>query len=239
MPDRVIDDHIFYAVYDGSIRAWLDGKEQHWMDGSFTWVGPGVRQHAVNLNPGKRLEFFVFRVGIIDESGEKAKDPFPPFTCNQARELFPYLEALVQPARMESPLAQERAKGILCALFAQALELQSFTRQTQGLTPYHRSRITAWMNQNLDQNPSAADLANCTGLSLHYFRQQFKRSFGCSPREWIRRERLRHAAALLRESDEPVQEVAEICGYSSLPSFSRLFSHQYGCSPAQWRQRLR
>ena len=44
------------------------------------------------------------------------------------------------------------------------------------------------------------------------------------------------AAACLRDSALPLEEVAERCGYDSASAFSRAYKRAYGVAPGQWRR---
>ena len=54
-----------------------------------------------------------------------------------------------------------------------------------------------------------------------------------------REERMERAAALLRETDESVGEIAAEIGYSNAGRFSELFKREYGDTPLQYRMRQR
>ncbi|MBP5166766.1 MAG: helix-turn-helix transcriptional regulator, partial [Oscillospiraceae bacterium] len=51
--------------------------------------------------------------------------------------------------------------------------------------------------------------------------------------------RMERAAALLRETDESVGEIAAEIGYSNAGRFSELFKREYGDTPLQYRMRQR
>ena len=55
--------------------------------------------------------------------------------------------------------------------------------------------------------------------------------------EQYKRIRLRHAAALLRETDLSATEIAVASGFTTAAHFSRSFSHRYGVTPRQARRR--
>lgn len=58
-----------------------------------------------------------------------------------------------------------------------------------------------------------------------------------SPGEYLRREKLRRAAALLRERPElTAGEIAAICGFANPKYFIRAFARAYGATPGRWRE---
>jgi AraC-like DNA-binding protein len=73
--------------------------------------------------------------------------------------------------------------------------------------------------------------ANCSRRSLEY---AFKKQIGCTPLQWIRRERMALALAKLETSDptnSTVKDIAASCGYKSLSRFYIDFRSTYGCTP--------
>ena len=61
---------------------------------------------------------------------------------------------------------------------------------------------------------------------------------GESVHQYVRRTRLEHAAnQLMFDSGSPVIDIANKCGFTSLPSFSQAFKNDFGLTPGQWRKR--
>jgi AraC-like DNA-binding protein len=145
------------------------------------------------------------------------------------------LEQLSASMVLDRSKQQHRQRAILIYLLASMHALDAPTSPA-GLSASRQQQLRQWLRSHIAHHPTASDLAQVVGLSLHYFRQQFQTSFQCSPREWIRQERLHFAADLLLDSDESVQDIAWHCGYQSVSSFSRLFRQQFQVSPRQWRQ---
>lgn len=66
-------------------------------------------------------------------------------------------------------------------------------------------------------------------------RRAFKREFGATPREIMRRLRLQHAKNLLLETSLTMKEIASRLGYTRQHEFARTFRRQAGQSPSSWR----
>lgn len=82
-------------------------------------------------------------------------------------------------------------------------------------------------------------LARVSGVSPAHFARAFKAAFGVPPHRHLLTRRLERAAALLRDTDRSVTEIAFEAGWSSLGSFSRTFHDVTGESPSAARVRLR
>ncbi len=74
------------------------------------------------------------------------------------------------------------------------------------------------------------------GRSPEHVAREFRKSFGCSPSDWINSLRLDYAASLLRSSQTPVKEIASDCGWKEASFFHRAFKRRFGSSPRLYRR---
>lgn len=79
------------------------------------------------------------------------------------------------------------------------------------------------------------DLATALGMSSRTLRYKLKALVDQSPQTFIRTLRLKHAGQLLRESTDPVSEIAAQVGFLEPTHFSRAFKQQFRVSPTQYR----
>jgi len=100
-----------------------------------------------------------------------------------------------------------------------------------------------WLRQALraiDEKPEEAGslsaLAGQAGVSAAHFARVFKRYTGMSVTDFVNIKRIMKAKDLLRETDAGVGEVAERCGFDSLPHFHRVFKALTGMTPGAWRR---
>lgn len=86
---------------------------------------------------------------------------------------------------------------------------------------------------------SIAELASACGLSRGYFIHAFKSTTGVTPHQWMLSRRIEQAQELLRNSEQPLAEIALICGFADQSHFTRVFSRMSGASPGSWRRTAR
>ncbi len=96
-------------------------------------------------------------------------------------------------------------------------------------------RVLVHIQQNLDQNPTLAELAGLAHFSPFHFHRIFRGMIGESLHAYLRRLRLERAAFRLRTSDDSILRVALLSGFESHAAFSRAFKSQLGLSPSDWR----
>jgi transcriptional regulator GlxA family with amidase domain len=80
-------------------------------------------------------------------------------------------------------------------------------------------------------------LARVSGVSEAHFARSFKDAFGVPPHRYLLTRRIERAAALLRDTDRPVTDIAFETGWSSLGTFGRIFRDITGESPGALRAR--
>jgi AraC family transcriptional regulator len=98
--------------------------------------------------------------------------------------------------------------------------------------------VRDFIEQNLANDITLADLAALVGLSRFHFARIFKATFGQSTRQYISRRRIEWASVLLTTTGMSVAEVATATGFGGLARFSTTFRKQTGVTPSQFRRTL-
>jgi transcriptional regulator GlxA family with amidase domain len=82
-------------------------------------------------------------------------------------------------------------------------------------------------------------LARVSGVSEAHFARSFKDAYGLPPHRYLLTRRIERAAALLRETDMAITDIAFQTGWSSLGTFGRTFRDVTGETPGELRTRQR
>ena len=82
-------------------------------------------------------------------------------------------------------------------------------------------------------------LASVSGVSEAHFARSFRQAFGTPPHRYLLTRRIERATALLRDTAQPVTEIAYATGWESLGTFGRTFRDITGESPSAVRRRAR
>lgn len=94
-------------------------------------------------------------------------------------------------------------------------------------------RIADWEGRLREARWQAGALSVCCGLTERELRRFIRSTFGLRLHVWIRRSRMAHAAALLRQG-AAVKEVSATLGYKQASHFSRDFKSFYGVEPGRF-----
>ncbi len=72
-------------------------------------------------------------------------------------------------------------------------------------------------------------------MSVYHFNRVFRHIVQLSPHQYLLQFRLQHARHLLKDTVEPIQSVAYLCGFKSPHHFSHSFKAKMGLSPLEFR----
>ena len=98
------------------------------------------------------------------------------------------------------------------------------------------AKVILAMRADLGRSWSSEDLSELTNVSASQLRRLFGKHLRTSPHQWLLRERLTHAQALIADSTMPLAEIAAICGFCDVYHFNREFKRSVGTPPAAWRR---
>ena len=98
--------------------------------------------------------------------------------------------------------------------------------------------VLEYARRHPDQKLEVADLAKKANLSVPRFHAEFKRLFGDSPLDHVRKMRLAKASDMLRSGSLSLEEIAKQTGFCNQFHFSREFKKCYGSSPSVFRRNV-
>ena len=137
------------------------------------------------------------------------------------------------------PTAALRLEGIglnMISMFCRALDDARVDPQQGDLSAaaFKRVRIvTNYLNENIAETPSLADLAKLAGINQTTLTDEFKLSEGETIFAWLRNKRLEAARAILRSEDASVTDTSFRVGYASTTSFTTAYRRRFGYPPSQ------
>lgn len=108
------------------------------------------------------------------------------------------------------------------------------------------SNSPAWLNRagellrdQFAENLKFTSIANSLNVHPVHFSRAFRKFYGCTLGEYVRRLRVESAARRLISSDEPLVSIAVACGFSDQSHFAKAFKNSTGMTPAQYRSVFR
>ena len=99
-------------------------------------------------------------------------------------------------------------------------------------------RLLSYIKKNYTSNITIKELAKRQNCSVSYISHFFKKQCGMSLPEYINFLRINDAKAYFEMTNMTIQEVSNVCGYSSANYFSTAFKKIVGISPKKYKEQL-
>ena len=130
--------------------------------------------------------------------------------------------------------------GDECACMSDAYRLFSEIFKEAYSQEIRPSPSLAAIKKYIDEHFTSPELRISALAERHktseaYFRREFKKYYGESPLEYIKRRRVEMACNLLRTELYSITDVALLSGFDSISYFSLEFKRYMGCSPKAYR----
>lgn len=100
------------------------------------------------------------------------------------------------------------------------------------------SRATDYINDNLSQKLTLAEIAEAAYMSPRHFSRSFKKDTGLSPHQYVIHRRVERAKALLANTDLTLAEVARAVGFAHHSHLTSHVRRRLGVSPGALRREI-
>lgn len=96
--------------------------------------------------------------------------------------------------------------------------------------------VAGYIHTHYSENMSLESLAEYHDLSPSYLSHKFKQVTGFSVTDYIQMTRIRNVQSLLINTNIPITEIPEPCGFNSFSQFNRVFRKYIGIAPSKYRK---
>lgn len=205
-----------FLICPGQVNLYTADEVDPW---KYVWIEfDGLRAEEYMLQAGLKQDQPIYRPRSIKE-GEQLWDRLLYFSGNS----------------MRSPI---HLVGWLYLFLDELIEFSVSRQKTAEQTrqDFYINEAVVYIQQNYNRDLTVDEIASFCKLNRSYFSRKFKKEMGCTPQEFLIRQRLSNAAELMRLTDLPIKAVAAQCGYHNQFHFSQAFKKSYGLSPQEWRK---
>lgn len=108
----------------------------------------------------------------------------------------------------------------------------------QRVTDRDLTKVIEYIDHNLDNSITVAQLQNEFGLNKNILSNLFNSNFDVSPSKYIINKKLERASNLLLETDLSVTDIAFKFNFSSASKFSSHFKKKYSITPLQFKKKF-
>jgi len=130
-------------------------------------------------------------------------------------------------------------ESLALAITARLVRLHSPDREAQPIDPLEGAQmreIEDFVDAHLCEPIGLSELMVASGSDQPAFKRAFKRTAGCTPRQYVARKRFDRALELLRKQCWTVAAAAAACGYASPGQLRADFKRHMGVALKDWRR---
>ncbi|MCD8347183.1 MAG: AraC family transcriptional regulator [Lachnospiraceae bacterium] len=160
-------------------------------------------------------------------------------TTMESPELSALIQAILREMSMRREMYADSVNGLLRSLFIEIARRQPAPVEDtapQSTDSLQITRALEYVGDHFWAPLRVEDLASLCNMSETNFRRVFIKCMKIAPIDYINQVRVHAACERLRTSDDPIAEIAQKCGFSSIATFNRNFRRYAGTTPKEWRK---
>jgi len=219
-------------------------RNLHLREGQFAIMHGEEKELNANFEKDKTHEIFEahFSKDIFDQilpAFPKAKffdHPRPGWAGPDARRVVHEMLEAGYSGKMQQIYFENKVREYLFYLLTQVREPEpeklKITKEEEQAVRNIRDLITA----RLDRHLTIPELARAAAMNEFKLKSAFKLIYGMGIFEYLQAERMKHALALLTDTNKPVKEIASLTGFTRITSFITSFRRHYGFTPGSVRR---
>lgn len=254
LPDHLHDWYELVFIYSGKGTFFIDQTFYDAVQGDVFMI-PGNTIHRSFPDPEdpKTSTALFFNASLVHNP--PLGDSFSYLRCfEQAKRRKAYklsagadekrqLVMLIEQIHAEETNKQPGYRQAILLQLQQMLLLLGRTINPSDTDQAVSTALPSWMTGILtyiDEHPGSplglAQLAKQACVTPAHFSRAFKKLTGLNVTEYVTTKRIIRAKELLIETDANISDIAERCGFESLPHFHRMFKKLTGMTPAHYKK---
>lgn len=248
--------HPFYELYylvSGRCRVFLDHTIYHMEAGSMILIEPLALHHTIyGLVQESERVAVSFQTKYMDQMEAQCGKGFreglvPGPLCTVEPGRRAYVESLFQKITAEQGRADEFTDMLRQNYLFELLAFWGRCGRERSQPQLEDVKESAAQEAEIQnaaryicchfREPLTLELvAERVHMSPSYFSRRFKKLTGFGYKEYLNYVRLKEASRMLLETDLPVMDIAQLCGFSDGNYFGDLFKKEKGISPRLYRK---
>lgn len=122
-------------------------------------------------------------------------------------------------------------------IMAKAFELSERSALAEKRFPQQEvKKALDYVADHFNEEITLQDLAKETGMSREHFCRVFSEIASVSPIAYVNRFRIKKSLEYLRDTDKPIQQISDMCGFGSASYYNRIFKKYMGQTPSKYRK---
>ncbi|MCR8660588.1 AraC family transcriptional regulator [Paenibacillus endoradicis] len=260
LPNHVHDWYEFVYIYSGRGTFFIDHSFYDAEAGDIYLIPGNTIHHSYPVEDDpKRATAFYFSAAFVHDTSSVG-EPFhylQPFETAQSKQSFRFtvpeayrnqIVDLIEQIHHEyseekvgyRQVIRMHIQHILLLLNRHAEETwgESLLRHQAAALPQWIEQTLSYIDSHLEEELGLAIFARNSAVTPAHFSRVFKRLTGMNVTEYVTAKRVMRAKEMLRLNDRNIAQIAEACGFGSIPHFHRKFKALTGMTPAQYKHSL-
>lgn len=242
-PRRIRDHELVYFPV-ATRTLYTTGDVPHALDRPFALVTRPGETHDYRFDPLLSTRHLYIH---FDLATENVRRRYPKLLLDGAgpvalpdESLVPQLmKQLLYSFHRRPPRWQPMAEMLLLSVLE---ELESLLQPdsdggNRKAMPVQIANALHYIEMHANETIEVERLASMVGWSHEHFTRTFQRHVGHSPKEWITKRKIGHAAQLLLQRADSVKQIARDAGFADEYYFHRLFRRTMGMTATEYRRK--
>ena len=239
------DYYELYFLFEGERELFVENRMFRVPANSF-YVLPPFCMHKTEGEPYKRVNLYISsdlltveERGFLNACGEEVA-----FALSDG--LKEIIKAILFKASGQVCDYHANRRGILLNYAKSVLHLLQ-TEKPTPLSPVSGTKsrkktdaailkVVSYINENYMEKITLEEIGKRFFISTNTLCKRFQETMLCSVGEYLTSVRLNKAKMYLLTTKKGMEEIAELCGFSSANYFGQQFKKLFGCSPLRYRK---
>lgn len=224
---------------NGDVEVVVAGKERIMQAGECALVFP-YQIHSFASEGDVDMTLLIADMEYVGEFQKELSDYELKNCFFHKNELSEYGQKILELVRMsayDKNIPYRLDKGLLLVLLADIFQSLSLVPKTKRADLSVAQKLLQYINENILQELTAAEVARAVGISPYYLSHIFAEQLKISFPAYIAQQRLILACDMLKNTRKSVTEVVYETGFPNMRTFHRCFQKQFGCTPTEWRKK--
>lgn len=225
--------HAIEYIVSGNWKLKTDAGEWDLRPGAIYCYGPKVSYSLKHDGKGEHRKYFLNFTGAEAKKRllESGLSPEKPSQLVQVRWIQNLFEQLLDTSRMQHSVQKQISQTILSLMLDRVPHdlFSDKTERSQAKINYLRCR--QFITQHYLEYGQITEVAQACGLSSVHLSRLFKKFDDETPKAYLGRLKMSHAAELILRKSLPIKSAAAEVGFSDPYHFSRVFKSYFGVSP--------
>lgn len=231
-PDHIIKRNadVFVCVIDGESIYEVDNKPYHLSAGDVIYLSNGCSYRHLILSEQYKNIYIDFLFDVHSDT---------PLPCVAVKGIDGITQSFIKLHRkwtFRSPSYQSDCMSILYAIYSRIIHAETFSYIPNAKRELFTSAVRTIADNYANEELSVSLLASQAGISEVHFRRYFRKIYHVSPQQYIMELRITNAKERLQYHSMPINEIAQVSGFSDPCYFSRIFKQKTGYTPSEYRK---